>query len=78
MKNIIIILITICFIWFILAISGCGVIKQTYVRSGTSQSQAQRDMTECEMYGRAHSNMNPFMAIDLIGRCMTNKGYYLE
>ena len=74
MRNLIIILITICFIF----ISGCGVIKQTYVRSGTSQSQAQRDMTECEMYGRAHSNMNPFMAIDLIGRCMTNKGYYLE
>jgi hypothetical protein len=44
-------------------------------KPGISEYQTKLDYEECEMYGMAHSNMNPFMALDLTKRCMQNKGY---
>jgi|GEM_PF-2001106 len=44
-------------------------------RHDTSEKEMRRDMRKCEMYGKAHSNLNPFLALELMGDCMLVKGY---
>lgn len=70
------------FFFFFLAISctGCGTTlgyhhQSRWYKTGASIEQVEKDFRECEMYGKAHSNMNPFMAIELTHDCMLNKGY---
>jgi len=46
-----------------------------YTKPGVSQQQLNKDVRQCEMYGKAHSNMNPFLALDLINYCMMERGY---
>jgi len=47
-------------------------------RHDTSETKMRQDMRKCEMYGKAHSNLNPFLALELMGDCMLNKGYYKQ
>ena len=44
-------------------------------KAGATSYQTGVDFRDCEMYGKAHSNMNTFMAWDLTHDCMLNKGY---
>lgn len=65
---------------FIILLSGCGGIfgkfnANKWSKPGISQEQVNREFKECEMYGKAHASMNPFMAIELTHDCMVNKGY---
>jgi hypothetical protein len=58
---------------------GCGSLgyhhQSRWYKPGVSSDQVAKDFRECEMYGKAHSNMNPFMAVELTHDCMLNKGY---
>lgn len=59
---------------------GCGTVlgyhsPNSWYKSGISSEQTTKDFRECEMYGKAHSEMNPFMAVELTHDCMLNKGY---
>lgn len=49
--------------------------ESAWYKPGASYEQTQMDFRQCEMYGKAHANMNPFMAIELTHDCMLNKGY---
>jgi hypothetical protein len=46
-----------------------------WYKSGVTEKQTKRDFHECVMCGKAHSEMNPFMAMELTQDCMINKGY---
>ena len=49
--------------------------QSQWYKPGETSEQTSRDFRKCEMYGKAHSNMNPFMAMELTHDCMLNKGY---
>lgn len=62
------------FILFIV-FAGCSYNANCWYKPEATQEETQRDFNECVMYGKAHSEMNPFMAMDLTQDCMLNKGY---
>jgi hypothetical protein len=46
-----------------------------WYKAEATRAQISSDFRECEMYGKAHCFMNPFMAMELTHDCMINKGY---
>jgi hypothetical protein len=58
-----------------LLLSSCAYHETRWAKAGVSEAERNHAFLECSIYGDAHSEMNPFMAILITQDCMRLKGF---